>query len=135
VTSGVDFYEREAEKSQNSLWCIRPGSCFRRFVVLPARCDYARRFVDLALSLALLPYSSFYLLLTAIAVFLRDWTAPVLYSPEKNRACWVKNFRFYKFRSMRQGLAGKDARPAGLRRTIIRVTPCSGGAAYQKTPG
>ena len=122
VTSGVDFYERELQKAKLDMvhpsWILFSDG----FSASRSRA-FAKRFVDLALSLTLLAIMSPFIILTAIAVFL-ETGRPVLYSQQRI-GLLGKEFRIYKFRSMRQD-AEKDGKARWASANDNRITRVGG---------
>ncbi|MCG8517051.1 MAG: TIGR03013 family PEP-CTERM/XrtA system glycosyltransferase [Pseudomonadales bacterium] len=118
VTSAVDFYERELKKAKLDLvhpsWIVFSegfkGSKSRAF---------AKRCLDLAVSLSLLVVMLPFIVLTALAVFL-ETGRPVLYS-QTRVGLLGQEFRIYKFRSMRQD-AEKDGKARWASANDSRVT-------------
>jgi sugar transferase (PEP-CTERM system associated) len=122
VTNGVDFYERELKKAKLDMvhpsWILFSDG----FSASRSRA-FAKRFVDLALSLTLLVIMSPFIILTAIAVFL-ETGRPVLYSQQRI-GLLGKEFRIYKFRSMRQD-AEKDGKARWASANDNRITRVGG---------
>jgi sugar transferase (PEP-CTERM system associated) len=118
----VDFYERELKKANLDMvypsWILFSDG----FSASRSRA-FVKRFVDLVLSLMLLVIMSPFIILTAIAVFL-ETGRPVLYS-HKRTGLLGKEFRIYKFRSMRQD-AEKDGKARWASANDNRVTRVGG---------
>jgi sugar transferase (PEP-CTERM system associated) len=122
VTSGVDFYERELKKAKLDM--LHPSwILFSEGFSASRSRAFAKRFVDLALSLTLLAIMSPFIILTAIAVFL-ETGRPVLYSQQRI-GLLGKEFRIYKFRSMRQD-AEKDGKARWASANDNRITRVGG---------
>jgi exopolysaccharide biosynthesis polyprenyl glycosylphosphotransferase len=85
--------------------------------------DLTKRLLDLMLSLSLLAIMSPFIILTAIAVFL-ETGGPVLYSQQRI-GLMGKEFRIYKFRSMRQD-AEKDGKARWASANDNRITRVGG---------
>ncbi|WP_336366676.1 TIGR03013 family XrtA/PEP-CTERM system glycosyltransferase [Marinobacter sp. C2H3] len=118
VTNGVDFYERELRKVKLDM--VHPSwIVFSEGFKASRSRDFAKRLVDLALSLALLVVMSPFILLTAVAVFL-ETGRPILYS-QTRVGMLGREFRIYKFRSMRQD-AEKDGKARWASANDNRVT-------------
>ncbi|EMP55594.1 undecaprenyl-phosphate galactosephosphotransferase [Marinobacter santoriniensis NKSG1] len=118
VTNGVDFYERELKKAKLDM--VHPSwIVFSEGFKASKSRNFAKRFVDLALSLALLVVMFPFIILTALAVFL-ETGRPILYS-QKRVGMLGKEFRIYKFRSMRQD-AEKDGKARWASANDNRVT-------------
>ncbi|NVD36678.1 TIGR03013 family XrtA/PEP-CTERM system glycosyltransferase [Marinobacter lutaoensis] len=118
VTSALDFCERELKKAKLDM--VQPSWIVfsEGFKASKVR-NFTKRFVDLALSLMLLLVMAPFILLTAIAVFL-ETGRPILYS--QNRVGMLgKEFRIFKFRSMRQD-AEKDGKARWASANDARVT-------------
>ena len=122
VTNGVDFYERELKKAKLDM--VHPSwILFSEGFSASRSRAFAKRFVDLALSLTLLAIMSPFIILTAIAVFL-ETGRPVLYSQQRI-GLLGKEFRIYKFRSMRQD-AEKDGKARWASANDNRITRVGG---------
>jgi sugar transferase (PEP-CTERM system associated) len=122
VTHGVDFYERELKKAKLDMvhpsWILFSDG----FSASRSR-DLTKRLLDLALSLSLLTIMSPFIILTAIAVFL-ETGRPVLYSQQRI-GLLGKEFRIYKFRSMRHD-AEKDGKARWASANDNRITRVGG---------
>jgi len=118
VTSSVDFYERELKKAKLEL--VHPSwIVFSEGFKASKSRAFAKRLIDLIISLSLLVITLPFILLTAIAVFL-ETGRPILYS--QNRVGFLGHeFRIYKFRSMRQD-AEKDGKARWAMANDNRVT-------------
>lgn len=118
VTNGIDFYERELKKAKLDMvhpsWIVFSDE----FKASKAR-DFAKRTLDLLISLSLLIVTLPFILLTALLVFL-ETGRPVLYS-QTRVGLLGKHFRIYKFRSMRQD-AEKDGKARWATANDNRVT-------------
>lgn len=105
VTEAISFYERNLNRIKLSLlhpsWILFSDG----FKVSKSR-DFAKRIFDIAVSLLLSVVMAPFVLLTALAVFL-ETGRPILYHQTRVGENG-KEFRIYKFRSMRQ-----DAEKAG----------------------
>ena len=118
VTSAIDFYERELKKAKLDL--VHPSwIVFSEGFKASRSRDVSKRLVDLLLSLALLVVMLPFIVVTAIAVFL-ETGRPVLYS-QTRVGMLGKEFRIYKFRSMRQD-AEKDGKARWASANDDRVT-------------
>lgn len=118
VTNGIDFYERELKKAKLDMvhpsWIVFSDG----FKASKSR-DFAKRSLDLLISLSLLVLMLPFILLTALAVFL-ETGRPVLYS-QKRVGMLGREFRIFKFRSMRQD-AEKDGKARWASENDNRVT-------------
>jgi sugar transferase (PEP-CTERM system associated) len=118
----VDFYERELKKAKLDMvhpsWILFSDG----FSASRSR-DLTKRLLDLVLSLSLLAIMSPFIILTAIAVFL-ETGRPVLYSQQRI-GLLGKEFRIYKFRSMRQD-AEKDGKARWASANDNRITRVGG---------
>lgn len=118
VTNGVDFFERELKKAK--LEMVHPSwILFSEGFSASRRRAFAKRLVDLVLSLTLLVIMLPFIVLTALAVFL-ETGRPVLYSQQRI-GLLGKEFRIYKFRSMRQD-AEKDGKARWASANDNRIT-------------
>ncbi|XKH00673.1 TIGR03013 family PEP-CTERM/XrtA system glycosyltransferase [Marinobacter nauticus] len=118
VTNAIDFYERELRKVKLELvhpsWIVfSEGFRVSRFV------QWTKRLTDLVLSLVLLAIAIPFMLLTALAIVL-ETGRPILYS-QKRVGRLGREFRIYKFRSMRQD-AEKDGKARWASANDNRVT-------------
>ncbi|KXS47570.1 MAG: undecaprenyl-phosphate galactosephosphotransferase, partial [Marinobacter sp. T13-3] len=118
VTNAIDFYERELRKVKLELvhpsWIVfSEGFRVSRFV------QWTKRLTDLVLSLVLLAIAIPFMLLTALAIVL-ETGRPILYS-QKRVGQLGREFRIYKFRSMRQD-AEKDGKARWASANDNRVT-------------
>lgn len=122
VTHGIDFYERELKRVKLDMvhpsWIVFSDG----FRASKSRA-FAKRFLDLFISLTLAAILLPFVILTAIAVFL-ETGRPVLYS-QKRVGMLGKEFRIYKFRSMRQD-AEKDGKARWASAHDNRVTKVGG---------
>ncbi|MDO6442537.1 TIGR03013 family XrtA/PEP-CTERM system glycosyltransferase [Marinobacter sp. 2_MG-2023] len=118
ITNGIDFYERELKKAKLDM--VHPSwIVFSEGFQASKTRDIAKRSLDLLISLTLLAVMLPFIILTAIAVFL-ETGRPILYS--QNRIGMLgKEFRIYKFRSMRQD-AEKDGKARWASANDNRVT-------------
>jgi len=118
ITNGIDFYERELKKAKLDM--VHPSwIVFSEDFKASKTRDFAKRSLDLLISLTLLVVMLPFIILTAIVVFL-ETGRPVLYS--QNRVGMLgKEFRIYKFRSMRQD-AEKDGKARWASANDNRVT-------------
>tara|TARA_R110000823_G_scaffold189163_3_gene321056 strand:- start:2433 stop:3908 length:1476 start_codon:yes stop_codon:yes gene_type:complete len=118
ITNGVDFYERELKKAKLDMvypsWIV-----FSEGFKASKTRDFAKRSLDLLISLTLLTVMLPFIILTAIAVFL-ETGRPILYS-QTRVGMLGKEFRIYKFRSMRQD-AEKDGKARWASANDNRVT-------------
>ncbi|NWN91391.1 TIGR03013 family PEP-CTERM/XrtA system glycosyltransferase [Marinobacter adhaerens] len=118
VTSGVDFYERELKKAKLDMvhpsWIVFSDG----FKASKTRA-LAKRALDLIISLTLLLITFPFIILTALAVYL-ETGRPILYS-QTRVGVLGKEFRIYKFRSMRQD-AEKDGKARWASANDNRVT-------------
>ena len=118
VTNGIDFYERELKKAKLDMvhpsWIVFSDG----FKASKSR-DFAKRSLDLLISLSLLVLMLPFILLTALAVFL-ETGRPVLYS-QKRVGMLGREFRIFKFRSMRQD-AEKDGKARWASANDNRIT-------------
>ncbi|AOY90150.1 UDP-phosphate galactose phosphotransferase [Marinobacter salinus] len=118
VTNGVDFYERELKKAKLDM--VHPSwIVFSEGFKASKSRDFAKRFLDLFISLSLLIIMFPFIVMTAIAVFI-ETGRPILYS-QKRVGLLGKEFRIYKFRSMRQD-AEKDGKAQWAMANDNRVT-------------
>ncbi|WP_100639754.1 TIGR03013 family XrtA/PEP-CTERM system glycosyltransferase [Marinobacter salexigens] len=118
ITNGIDFYERELKKAKLDL--VHPSwIVFSEGFKASKTRAFAKRSLDLLISLTLLAVMLPFIILTALAVFL-ETGRPILYS--QNRVGMLgKEFRIYKFRSMRQD-AEKDGKARWASANDNRVT-------------
>ncbi len=118
ITNGVDFYERELKKAKLDL--VQPSWIVfsEGFTVSRSR-DFAKRLLDLVISLTLAIIMLPFIVLTALAVLI-ETGRPVLYS-QTRVGMFGKPFRIYKFRSMRQD-AEKDGKARWAAANDNRVT-------------
>ncbi len=118
ITNGIDFYERELKKAKLDLvhpsWIVFSEG----FKVSRSR-DFAKRLLDLVISLTLAIIMLPFIALTALAVLI-ETGRPVLYS-QTRVGMFGKPFRIYKFRSMRQD-AEKDGKARWAAANDNRVT-------------
>jgi len=118
ITNGIDFYERELKKAKLDLvhpsWIVFSEG----FKVSRSR-DFAKRLLDLVISLTLVVIMLPFIILTALAVLI-ETGRPVLYS-QTRVGMFGKPFRIYKFRSMRQD-AEKDGKARWASANDNRVT-------------
>jgi len=118
VTSGLDFYERELKKAKLDM--VHPSwIVFSEGFKASKSRAYAKRMVDLSISLTLLVITLPFIVLTALAIFF-ETGRPILYS-QKRVGMLGKEFRIYKFRSMRQD-AEKDGKARWASANDNRVT-------------
>jgi len=118
ITNGVDFYERELKKAKLDM--VHPSWIVFSEGFKPSKTrDIAKRSLDLLISLTLLVVMLPFIILTAIAVFL-ETGRPMLYS-QTRVGMLGKEFRIYKFRSMRQD-AEKDGKARWASANDNRVT-------------
>lgn len=118
ITSGIDFYERELKKAKLDM--VHPSwIVFSEGFKASKTRDFAKRSLDLLISLTLLAVMLPFIILTAIAVFL-ETGRPILYS-QTRVGMLGKEFRIYKFRSMRQD-AEKDGKARWASANDNRVT-------------
>jgi sugar transferase (PEP-CTERM system associated) len=118
ITSGIDFYERELKKAKLDM--VHPSwIVFSEDFKASKTRDFAKRSLDFLISLTLLAVMLPFIILTAIAVFL-ETGRPVLYS-QTRVGMLGKEFRIYKFRSMRQD-AEKDGKARWASANDNRVT-------------
>tara|TARA_B100002003_G_scaffold182052_1_gene170250 strand:+ start:3817 stop:5178 length:1362 start_codon:yes stop_codon:yes gene_type:complete len=118
VTSALDFYERELKKAKLAM--VHPSwIVFSEGFKASRSRAFAKRFLDLAISLTLLVLMLPFIVLTALAVFL-ETGKPILYS-QKRVGMLGRDFRIYKFRSMRQD-AEKDGKAQWASANDSRVT-------------
>lgn len=118
VTNGVDFYERELKKAKLDL--VHPSwIVFSEGFKASKSRAFAKRLLDLLISLSLLIVMLPFILLTAVAVCL-ETGRPILYS-QKRVGILGKEFKIYKFRSMRQD-AEKDGKARWASANDDRVT-------------
>ncbi|RBW49735.1 TIGR03013 family XrtA/PEP-CTERM system glycosyltransferase [Marinobacter sp. F3R11] len=118
ITNGVDFYERELKKAKLDM--VHPSwIVFSEGFKASKTRDFAKRSLDLLISLTLLAVMLPFIILTAIAVFL-ETGRPILYS-QTRVGMLGKEFRIYKFRSMRQD-AEKDGKARWASANDNRVT-------------
>jgi len=118
VTSGLDFYERELKKAKLDM--VHPSwIVFSEGFKASKSRAFAKRLLDLIISLTLLTVMLPFIVLTAVAVFL-ETGRPILYS-QKRVGMLGKEFRIYKFRSMRQD-AEKDGKARWASTNDDRVT-------------
>ncbi len=118
VTTAIDFYERELRKVKLDL--VHPSwIVFSEGFRVSRHLQWAKRLIDLVLSLALLLIAFPFMVLTALAILLETgW--PVLYS--QNRVGLLgREFRIFKFRSMRKD-AEKDGKARWASANDNRVT-------------
>ncbi|WP_404362203.1 TIGR03013 family XrtA/PEP-CTERM system glycosyltransferase [Marinobacter sp.] len=118
VTSAIDFYERELKKARLDL--VHPSWIVFSEGFRPSRSRaLGKRVADLAISLTLFLIMLPFIILTAVAVFL-ETGRPILYS-QARVGTLGKEFRIYKFRSMRQD-AEKDGKAKWASANDNRVT-------------
>lgn len=118
ITSGIDFYERELKKAKLDM--VHPSwIVFSEGFKASKTRDVAKRSLDLLISLTLLVVMLPFVILTAVAVFL-ETGRPILYSQTRT-GMLGKEFRIYKFRSMRQD-AEKDGKARWASANDSRVT-------------
>lgn len=118
VTNGIDFYERELKKVKLDL--VHPSwIVYSEGFKASKRQKFAKRLLDLSLSLSLLVVTLPFMALTAIAILL-ETGRPILYS-QTRVGLLGKEFRIYKFRSMRQD-AEKDGKAIWASANDSRVT-------------
>ncbi|WP_417518044.1 TIGR03013 family XrtA/PEP-CTERM system glycosyltransferase [Marinobacter sp.] len=118
ITNGIDFYERELKKAKLDM--VHPSwIVFSEGFKASKTRDFAKRSLDLLISLTLLAVMLPFIILTAIAVFL-ETGRPILYS-QTRIGMLGKEFRIYKFRSMRQD-AEKDGKARWASANDNRVT-------------
>jgi sugar transferase (PEP-CTERM system associated) len=107
VTEVLTFLERETGRVRidmlNPSWMIF-GEGFRRD---PVRL-FSSRALDLVAGIGVLAVSLPFMVLTAIAIKLEDWQAPVLYA-QTRVGLGGRPFRLMKFRSMRQDAESNGA--------------------------
>lgn len=118
VTEAISFYERNLNKIKLSLlqpsWMLFSDG----FKVSKSR-DFAKRIFDICVSLLLLAVMSPFIILTALAVFI-ETGRPILYHQIRVGE-HGKEFRIYKFRSMRQD-AEKGGKAIWAQKNDNRVT-------------
>lgn len=118
VTNGLDFYERELKKAKLDMvhpsWIVFSDG----FKASKSRA-FAKRVLDISISLALLTVMLPFIAFTALAVFL-ETGRPILYS-QSRVGMLGKEFRIYKFRSMRQD-AEKDGKARWATSNDDRIT-------------
>ncbi|MGO1463521.1 MAG: TIGR03013 family XrtA/PEP-CTERM system glycosyltransferase [Oleiphilaceae bacterium] len=118
VTNGIDFYERELKKAKLDM--VHPSwIVFSEGFQASKTRDFAKRFLDLLISISLLAVMMPFIILTACAVFI-ETGRPILYS-QTRVGMFGKEFRIYKFRSMRQD-AEKDGKAQWASTNDNRVT-------------
>jgi sugar transferase (PEP-CTERM system associated) len=118
VTSGLDFYERELKKAKLDM--VHPSwIVFSEGFKASKSKASAKRILDLAISLTILTLTLPFIVLTALAVFV-ETGRPVLYS-QSRVGLLSKEFRIYKFRSMRQD-AEKDGKARWATANDDRIT-------------
>ena len=118
IINGIDFYERELKKAKLDM--VHPSwIVFSEGFNASKTRDFAKRSLDLLISLTLLAVMLPFIILTAIAVFL-ETGRPILYS-QTRVGMLGKEFRIYKFRSMRQD-AEKDGKARWASANDNRVT-------------
>lgn len=118
VTSGLDFYERELKKAKLDM--VHPSwIVFSEGFKASKGRAFTKRLLDLIISLTLVSVMFPFIVLTAFAVFL-ETGRPILYS-QKRVGMLGKEFRIYKFRSMRQD-AEKDGKARWASTNDDRVT-------------
>ena len=118
VTDAISFYERELKKAKLDL--VHPSWILfsEGFKASKSR-NYSKRLVDLVISLTLLAVMLPFIILTALAVFL-ETGRPILYS-QTRIGMLGKEFKIYKFRSMRQD-AEKDGKARWAQANDNRIT-------------
>ncbi len=118
VTNGIDFYERELKKAKLDL--VHPSWIVFSDGFKPSKTrSFTKRLLDLVISLSLMVIMFPFIVLTALAIFL-ETGRPILYS--QNRVGMMgREFRIYKFRSMRQD-AEKDGKARWASANDSRVT-------------
>ena len=118
ITDGIDFYERELKKAKLDM--VHPSwIVFSEGFKASKIRTFSKRLLDLVISLTLLLVMLPFIVLTAIAVFL-ETGRPILYS-QTRVGMLGKEFRIYKFRSMRQD-AEKDGKAQWASANDSRVT-------------
>lgn len=118
ITNGIDFYERELKKAKLDM--VHPSwIVFSEGFKASKTRDFAKRVLDLLISLSLLVVMVPFIIFTALAVFV-ETGRPVLYS-QTRVGMLGKEFRIYKFRSMRQD-AEKDGKARWASANDNRVT-------------
>ena len=118
ITNGVDFYERELKKAKLDM--VHPSwIVFSEGFKASKTRAFGKRSLDLLISLTLLAVMLPFIILTALAVFL-ETGRPILYS-QTRVGMLGKEFRIYKFRSMRQD-AEKDGQARWASANDNRVT-------------
>ncbi len=118
ITDGIDFYERELKKAKLDM--VHPSwIVFSEGFKASKIRTFSKRLLDLVISLTLLLVMLPFIILTAIAVFL-ETGRPILYS-QTRVGMLGKEFRIYKFRSMRQD-AEKDGKAQWASANDSRVT-------------
>lgn len=118
VTNGLDFYERELKRAKLDM--VHPSwIVFSEGFKASKSRAFAKRLLDLTLSLTLLVVTLPFIALTALAVFL-ETGRPILYS-QTRVGMLGKEFRIYKFRSMRQD-AEKDGKARWATHNDNRIT-------------
>jgi len=118
ITNGIDFYERELKKAKLDM--VHPSwIVFSEGFKASKTRAFTKRSLDLLISLTLLAVMLPFVILTAIAVFL-ETGRPILYS-QTRVGMLGKEFRIYKFRSMRQD-AEKDGKARWASANDNRVT-------------
>lgn len=118
VTNGIDFYERELKKAKLNM--VHPSwIVFSEGFKASKSRDFAKRAIDLVISLTLLVIMFPFIVLTALAVFL-ETGRPILYA-QTRVGMLGREFRIYKFRSMRQD-AEKDGKAQWAKANDSRVT-------------
>ena len=118
VTSGVDFYERELKKAKLDM--VHPSwIVFSEGFKASRSRAFAKRTLDLILSVTLLVCTLPFIVLTALAILI-ETGRPVLYS-QKRVGMLGKEFWIYKFRSMKQD-AEKDGKARWASANDDRIT-------------
>ncbi len=116
ITDTLDFFERESALIQLDLvqpsWLIHAGGFKRNFIRASVK-----RIFDVFVSVSLLLFSTPFMLLTALAIYLEGGGGPVFYSQQRvgrNGEC----FNVHKFRSMKT-----DAEADGVARWAQKEDP------------
>lgn len=118
ITDGIEFYERELKKAKLDM--VHPSwIVFSEGFKASKTRALSKRLLDLVISLTLLAIMLPFIILTAFAVFL-ETGRPILYS-QTRVGMLGKEFRIYKFRSMRKD-AEKDGKARWASANDDRVT-------------
>lgn len=118
ITNALEFYERELKKVKLDM--VHPSwIVFSEGFKASKSRVFAKRLLDLIISLSLLVIMFPFIILTALAVFL-ETGRPILYS-QRRVGLLGKEFRIYKFRSMRQD-AEKDGKARWASANDNRIT-------------